>query len=183
MPGTAVATALPEPATTTQVDGYGVALDGALVAGAEQRLTFSVSRDGEPVTDLEPYLGAYGAPGRAAGGRPRLPPRPPGGRRTGRRCRLRRRRRRSAGDYRLFLDFQHDGVVRTAELTVHVGSEGDGAPATSQVELSIGGMTCASCANRIERKLNKLDGVVATVNYATEKAKVEFHEGVRPPTW
>ncbi|WP_049566530.1 cation transporter [Streptomyces sp. SBT349] len=35
---------------------------------------------------------------------------------------------------------------------------------TGQVELSIGGMTCASCANRIERKLNKLDGVSATVN-------------------
>lgn len=46
------------------------------------------------------------------------------------------------------------------------------------VELSIGGMTCASCANRIERKLNKMDGVVATVNYATEKAKVTFPEGV-----
>ncbi len=44
----------------------------------------------------------------------------------------------------------------------------------SAVELSIGGMTCASCANRIERKLNKLDGVTATVNYATEKAKVTF---------
>ncbi|MBB2741822.1 UNVERIFIED_ORG: Cu+-exporting ATPase [Microbispora rosea subsp. rosea] len=42
------------------------------------------------------------------------------------------------------------------------------------VELSIGGMTCASCANRIERKLNKLEGVSATVNYATEKAKVTF---------
>ncbi|MFP5253025.1 MAG: heavy metal translocating P-type ATPase [Actinomycetes bacterium] len=42
------------------------------------------------------------------------------------------------------------------------------------VELAITGMTCASCANRIERKLNKLDGVVATVNYATEKAKVSF---------
>ncbi|OUC83023.1 heavy metal translocating P-type ATPase [Streptosporangium minutum] len=46
------------------------------------------------------------------------------------------------------------------------------------VELSIGGMTCASCANRIERKLNKLDGVTATVNYATEKAKVTFAEGI-----
>ena len=42
------------------------------------------------------------------------------------------------------------------------------------VELPITGMTCASCANRIERKLNKLDGVTATVNYATEKARVEF---------
>ncbi|MGZ5399392.1 MAG: heavy metal translocating P-type ATPase, partial [Nocardioides sp.] len=41
-------------------------------------------------------------------------------------------------------------------------------------------MTCASCANRIERKLNKLDGVVATVNYATEKAKVSFPTSVTP---
>ncbi|WP_188193589.1 heavy metal translocating P-type ATPase [Nonomuraea sp. SYSU D8015] len=48
------------------------------------------------------------------------------------------------------------------------------------VELSIGGMTCASCANRIERKLNKLDGVTATVNYATEKAKVTFSDGIEP---
>ncbi|MEV4087672.1 cation transporter, partial [Nonomuraea fuscirosea] len=48
------------------------------------------------------------------------------------------------------------------------------------VELSIGGMTCASCANRIERKLNKMDGVTATVNYATEKAKVTFPESVDP---
>ncbi|MEV4013417.1 heavy metal translocating P-type ATPase [Nonomuraea angiospora] len=48
------------------------------------------------------------------------------------------------------------------------------------VELSIGGMTCASCANRIERKLNKLDGVTATVNYATEKAKVTFPDDVDP---
>ena len=44
------------------------------------------------------------------------------------------------------------------------------------VELAIGGMTCASCANRIERKLNRLDGVEATVNYATEKAKVHVPE-------
>ncbi len=46
--------------------------------------------------------------------------------------------------------------------------------ATAHVELPITGMTCASCANRIERKLNKLDGVNATVNYATEKATVEY---------
>src|SRR5438874_9577333 len=43
-----------------------------------------------------------------------------------------------------------------------------------QVELPITGMTCASCANRIERKLNKLDGVDASVNYATEKATVSY---------
>ena len=48
------------------------------------------------------------------------------------------------------------------------------------LELEIGGMTCASCANRIERKLNKLDGVSATVNYATEKAKVTVPEGYDP---
>jgi Cu+-exporting ATPase len=51
---------------------------------------------------------------------------------------------------------------------------------TADVELLIGGMTCASCANRIEKKLNKLDGVTATVNYATERAKVTYGEGITP---
>ena len=51
---------------------------------------------------------------------------------------------------------------------------------TQHVELPITGMTCASCANRIERKLNKLDGVTATVNYATEKATVDFDAAVAP---
>ncbi|RDI52757.1 heavy metal translocating P-type ATPase [Nocardia mexicana] len=52
-------------------------------------------------------------------------------------------------------------------------------PATAQsIELDIGGMTCASCAARIEKKLNRIDGVSATVNYATEKAKVNFPESV-----
>ncbi|MFE7480612.1 heavy metal translocating P-type ATPase [Streptomyces sp. NPDC057552] len=45
---------------------------------------------------------------------------------------------------------------------------------TGTVELTIGGMTCASCAARIEKKLNRMDGVEATVNYATEKAKVTY---------
>ncbi|WP_328189560.1 heavy metal translocating P-type ATPase [Marinobacter sp. OP 3.4] len=53
---------------------------------------------------------------------------------------------------------------------------------TDRVELEIGGMTCASCANRIERKLNKLDGVTASVNYATEKAHVEVPAGTDPAT-
>ncbi|MFD4660478.1 heavy metal translocating P-type ATPase [Kitasatospora sp. NPDC058444] len=52
------------------------------------------------------------------------------------------------------------------------------APASAEVELSIGGMTCASCAARIEKKLNRMDGVTASVNYATEKAKVAFEGGV-----
>ena len=55
------------------------------------------------------------------------------------------------------------------------------APTIERVELPITGMTCASCANRIERKLNKLDGVTATVNYATEKARVEFDPGTVAP--
>ncbi|KOG54203.1 carbonate dehydratase [Streptomyces griseoflavus] len=46
-----------------------------------------------------------------------------------------------------------------------------------RIELEIGGMTCASCAARIEKKLNRMDGVTATVNYATEKAKVTYEEG------
>ncbi|GAA4479610.1 heavy metal translocating P-type ATPase [Microbacterium panaciterrae] len=50
----------------------------------------------------------------------------------------------------------------------------------NSVELEIGGMTCASCANRIEKTLNKLDGVTATVNYATEKAKVALPDGLDP---
>jgi P-type Cu+ transporter len=50
------------------------------------------------------------------------------------------------------------------------------------IELEIGGMTCASCAMRIEKKLNKLDGVTATVNYATEKAQVRASEGVDAAT-
>ncbi len=53
-------------------------------------------------------------------------------------------------------------------------------PVTQQVELSIGGMTCASCAARIEKKLNRLDGVSASVNYATEKARVSYPETVTP---
>lgn len=53
-------------------------------------------------------------------------------------------------------------------------------PAEREVELTISGMTCASCANRIERKLSGLDGVTATVNYATEKAKVTFDASRSP---
>ena len=53
--------------------------------------------------------------------------------------------------------------------------------AAEQLELPITGMTCASCANRIERKLNKLDGVTASVNYATEKATVAFDASAVEP--
>ncbi|MFI5845281.1 heavy metal translocating P-type ATPase [Catenuloplanes sp. NPDC051500] len=49
---------------------------------------------------------------------------------------------------------------------------------TQRIELAIGGMTCAACANRIEKKLNRMDGVTATVNYATEKATATVARGV-----
>ena len=53
---------------------------------------------------------------------------------------------------------------------------------THSVELTIGGMTCASCAARVEKSLNKLDGVQATVNYATERARVFAPSGVSTET-
>ncbi|ABH00860.1 probable copper resistance transporter, ATPase component (plasmid) [Rhodococcus jostii RHA1] len=62
-------------------------------------------------------------------------------------------------------------------MTTHLTESGD---REHDLELSIGGMTCASCAARIEKKLNRMDGVTATVNYATEKAKVTFADRVAP---
>ncbi|MFF1837731.1 heavy metal translocating P-type ATPase [Streptomyces sp. NPDC058231] len=59
-------------------------------------------------------------------------------------------------------------------MSAHTTDAGTGA--TAEVELAIGGMTCASCAARIEKKLNRMDGVTATVNYATEKARVGYRD-------
>ncbi|MCT2545847.1 cation-translocating P-type ATPase [Streptomyces atratus] len=61
-------------------------------------------------------------------------------------------------------------------MSAHTATTGTGTVAgtAAEVELAIGGMTCASCAARIEKKLNRMDGVEATVNYATEKAKVSY---------
>src|SRR5215218_1582340 len=62
-----------------------------------------------------------------------------------------------------------------------VGTDAPGSEqARSHLELSLGGMTCASCAARIEKRLNRLDGVTATVNYATERARVDFPRGMDP---
>ncbi|MHC9294088.1 hypothetical protein ACRCUN_16625 [Mycobacterium sp. LTG2003] len=120
---------LPPPATTTTVDGYTVALAGSPTTGESSELTLSVSRDGKPVTDLQPYLGAYGhlVALRAADldylhvhpmGDPTDPATPAGpgiGFHTS---------FPSAGEYRLYLDFQHRDVVRTAEFTVSVPAAG-----------------------------------------------------------
>ena len=63
-------------------------------------------------------------------------------------------------------------------MTTTTAQQSDEHGTAQEIELAIGGMTCASCANRVERKLNKLDGVTATVNYATEKARVHAPAGI-----
>jgi hypothetical protein len=122
---------------TSTVDGYTVTLEGDLTAGADAKLTLTVTRDGEPVTDLEPYLGAYGhLVALRDGDLAYLHVHPEG----------------SPGDgetepgpdvvfyaevpspdrYHLYLDFKHEGVVRTAAFTV-TGS-GSAAPEADQGE-------------------------------------------------
>ncbi|MFC9757444.1 hypothetical protein [Streptomyces sp. NPDC056921] len=116
--------ALPAPGATAEVDGYRVALGGDLRAGRSGELKLTVSRNGRPVTDLQPYLGAYGhlvalrsgdlaylhvhpnegGPGPVVSFTATAP---------------------SAGAYRLFLDFKHEGKVRTAAFTVQVAEPGD----------------------------------------------------------
>ncbi|MFJ4685764.1 hypothetical protein [Streptomyces sp. NPDC088789] len=126
-------TALPPVQATASVDGYEVELSGALKAGEESELAFTVTRDGRPVTDLEPYLGAYGhlvalrsgdlaylhvhpheeATGTAVSGSPEV---------------AFTAAAPSAGDYRLFLDFKVGGEVRTAAFTVTAGERPAGEP-------------------------------------------------------
>ncbi|WP_067812539.1 hypothetical protein [Actinomadura kijaniata] len=125
---------LPEPGRTARVDGYEVTLNGDLVPGRSSKLTLSVRKDGRPVTDLEPYLEAYGhlvalrsgdlaylhvhPDGEPGDGRTRPGPditfyaEVP-----------------STGTYRLYLDFQHEGKVRTAEFTARAGTAATPPPA------------------------------------------------------
>ncbi|MFI1048755.1 heavy metal translocating P-type ATPase [Streptomyces griseoruber] len=62
-------------------------------------------------------------------------------------------------------------------MTTSTATDAPIAAPTTEIELLIGGMTCASCASRVEKKLNRMDGVTATVNYATEKAKISYPPG------
>ena len=112
---------------TTTVDGYTVELAGDLTPGADSELTLKVSRGGAPVTDLQPYLGAYGhlvalrtgdlaylhvhPEGEPGDGTTQPGPDITFGTTVP-----------SAGTYRLFLDFRHAGVVRTAAFTVTAGT-------------------------------------------------------------
>lgn len=112
---------------TATVDGYEVTLDGDLAAGADAKLTLSVSKDGKPVTDLQPYLGAYGhLVALRSGDLAYLHVHPDGEPGDGRTepgpevtfyAAV-----PSDGTYHLYLDFQHDGVVRTAAFTVTAGA-------------------------------------------------------------
>jgi hypothetical protein len=130
---------LPPAATTDTVDGYTVTLSGALNANESSRLTLSVSRGGEAVTDLQPYLGAYGhLVALRASDLAYLHVHPmgepgdgvtPAGPEIGFHTTI-----PSSGDYRLFLDFKHEGVVRTAEFTVSVGAGQDPAETVPAVE-------------------------------------------------
>jgi hypothetical protein len=114
------------PSRHAMVDGYRVDLAGDLVPGRASALTLTVSRDGRPMTDLEPYLAAYGhlvalregdlaylhvhpegAPGDG---------RTPAGPEIAFTAQV-----PSAGTYRLFLDFRHGGRVHTAAFTVATG--------------------------------------------------------------
>jgi hypothetical protein len=121
-PGDYVPVPLPAPARTANVDGYTVDLAGDLTAGAASRLTLRISRDGRPVTDLEPYLGAYGHLVALRDGDLAYlhvhPDGGPGGGRTASGPEVAFHAEvPSAGAYRLYLDFQHAGRVHTAEFT------------------------------------------------------------------
>ncbi|MEU6076625.1 hypothetical protein [Micromonospora sp. NPDC047074] len=116
---------LPAPSTTATVDGYTVTLGGELVPGKDGKLTLGVAKDGKPVTDLEPYLGAFGHLVALRDGDLAYvhvhPDGTPGDGQTASGPEIVFHAKvESFGDYRLFLDFQHQGVVRTAAFTLRV---------------------------------------------------------------
>jgi hypothetical protein len=117
---------LPAPARTAEVDGYTVTLAGELTPGSSSQLTLSVRKGGAPVTDLQPYLGAYGhlvalRDGDLAYLHVHPDGRPGDGRTAAGPDIVFHAEVPSAGVYRLYLDFQHDGKVRTAEFTLTAG--------------------------------------------------------------
>jgi hypothetical protein len=121
------------PSRTATVDGYTVELSGDLVPGQASPVTLTVSRDGWPVTDLQPYLAAYGhLVALREGDLAYLHVHPqgsPGDGRTGAGPEIEFVAEvPSEGSYRLFLDFQHGDVVRTAEFTVPTGPVSPAAP-------------------------------------------------------
>ena len=118
---------LPTPNTTARIDGYDVRLDGGLRPGKESELKLKVSRDGQPVTNLQPYLGAYGhLVALRSGDLAYLHVHPngepgDGTTRPGPEISF-TATAPSSGTYRLFLDFKHEGQVHTAAFTVRAGA-------------------------------------------------------------
>lgn len=129
--GTHKAKALPEPNRKATVDGYEVTLKGELKPGKAADVTLDVEKNGKPVTDLQPYLGSYGhLVALRSGDLAYLHVHPtgePGDGRTkpGPGVSF-AATAPSGGAYRLFLDFKHEGVVRTAAFTVHAGAGAGG---------------------------------------------------------
>ncbi|MBQ0928659.1 hypothetical protein [Saccharopolyspora endophytica] len=118
------------------VDGYQVRLDGELSPGRTSPVTLTVSKDGRPVADLQPYLAAYGhLVALRTGDLAYLHVHPEGAPGDGRTpagpAITFQAEVPSAGTYRLFLDFQHQGQVRTAEFTVDTGPTGSQQPQPS----------------------------------------------------
>ncbi|MFC4117706.1 hypothetical protein [Nonomuraea zeae] len=121
---------LPVTGRTAEVDGYTVTLAGDLVPGRAGLLTLGVHKDGRPVTDLQPYLGAYGhLVALRAGDLAYLHVHPEDSDQAGPEITF-HAEVPSDGDYRLFLDFQHEGKVRTAAFTARAEARrpGEDAP-------------------------------------------------------
>lgn len=140
VPGRFSPAPLPEPRGRDSVDGYEVTLSGTPVAGSETEVGLEVRRGGEPVTDLEPYLGAFGhLVAIRAGDLAYLHVHPLGepGDRGGPEVRF-AVDIPSAGDYGLFFDFAHGGAVHTASFTIGVAHDGQagatGDPETATTE-------------------------------------------------
>ncbi|WP_229402657.1 hypothetical protein [Micromonospora okii] len=145
VPGALDARPLPAPATSTTVDGYTVTLAGTPRPGAASELTLTVSRGGAPVTDLAPYLGAYGhLVALRQGDLAYLHVHPQGAPGDGRTpagpAVVFSAEFPSAGTYRLYLDFKHGDAVRTAEFTVVAGGSADDhtGPATTGTSAATG---------------------------------------------
>ncbi|MFF1694806.1 hypothetical protein ACFVXC_14405 [Streptomyces sp. NPDC058257] len=125
--GTYAPKKLPEQSAKASVDGYEVSLKGELKPGRSSDVTLSVEKNGKPVTDLQPYLGSYGhLVALRSGDLAYLHVHPTGepgdGRTTPGPDVSFMATAPSAGSYRLFLDFKHEGKVRTAAFTVHSGA-------------------------------------------------------------
>ncbi|MFF7655624.1 hypothetical protein ACFZCY_38310 [Streptomyces sp. NPDC007983] len=133
--------ALPARHTTARVDGYEVELGGGLTPGKAGELTLTVAKDGKPVRDLQPYLGAYGhLVALRSGDLAYLHVHPngePGDGKTEPGPGISfTATAPSPGAYRLFLDFKHQGKVRTAAFTVHTQGTGEKADSIAEPEHS-----------------------------------------------